>query len=101
MDAGKVAIVTGSSRGIGAETAKLLARNGYSVCVIYVSNAKAADDVGNQILEDGGRCIVVKADVSSANDVARLFETVDRELGPVSVLVNNAAILMAQCRLEE
>ncbi|GGD77859.1 SDR family oxidoreductase [Lacimicrobium alkaliphilum] len=101
MAVDKVAVVTGSGRGIGAEAAKLLARNGYSVCVNYVSNAKAADGVKNQILKDGGHCITVKADVSSANDVARLFETVDRELGPVSVLVNNAAILMPQCRLEE
>lgn len=101
MNPGKVAIVTGSSRGIGAETAKLLAKNGYSVCINYISNAKAADDVKNQILEDGGHCIVVKADVSLASDVTRLFETVDRELGPISVLVNNAGILMEQCRLED
>lgn len=101
MNTGKVAIVTGSGRGIGAETAKLLARNGYSVCVNYASNARAADGVRNQILEDGGRCMMVKADVSSADDVARLFDAVDSELGPVSVLVNNAAILMPQSRLED
>lgn len=101
MIPGKVAIVTGSSRGIGAEAAKLLAKNGYSVCVNYVSNAKAAEDVRSKIIEDGGRCILVKADVSLADDVTRLFETVDSELGRVSVLVNNAAILMTQCRLED
>lgn len=101
MEEHKVAIVTGSSRGIGAETARLLAENGYAVCINYVSNVKAAESVRNQILDAGGRCMVVKADVSSADDVKRLFEAVDAELGRVSVLVNNAAILMAQCRMED
>ncbi len=101
MDNGKIAIVTGSSRGIGAETAKLLARNGYAVCINYLSNATAAETVRSAIEAEGGRCVVVQGDVSSPDDVVRLFETVDRELGPVSVLVNNAAILMTQCRLEE
>jgi len=78
-----------------------LAKHGYSVCINYISNDEAAENVKNQILESGGRCIVVKADVSSAKDVIRLFETVDVELGRASVLVNNAAILMTQCRLEE
>lgn len=78
-----------------------MAKHGYSVCINYISNDEAAENVKNQILESGGRCIVVKADVSSAKDVIRLFETVDVELGRASVLVNNAAILMTQCRLEE
>lgn len=97
----KVAIVTGSSRGIGAETAKLLAKNGYAVCVNYITNAEAAKRVENEILAEGGQCIVVRADASSGADVERLFSTVDAELGRVSVLVNNAAILMKQCRLED
>ncbi len=101
MSTAKVVIVTGSSRGIGAETAKLLARNGYSVCINYISDDKAAGNVKRQIVESGGRCILVKADVSCTQDVVRLFETVDAELGPVSVLVNNAATLMAQCRLDQ
>lgn len=101
MEEHKVAIVTGSSRGIGAETARFLAENGYAVCINYVSNVKAAESVRNQVQGAGGHCIVVKADVSSADDVKRLFETVDAELGRVSVLVNNAAILMAQSRLED
>lgn len=101
METTKVAIVTGSSRGIGAETALLLAKNGYSVCVNYVSNSEAAENIKHQITSSGGRCIAVKADVSSASDVERLFETVDAELGRVSVLVNNAGILMKQCRIED
>lgn len=101
MSSSKVAIITGASRGIGAETAKLFSRNGYAVCINYISNDGAAENVKHEILQSGGRCITVKADVSDSRDVARLFETVDVELGRVSVLVNNAAILKTQCRLEE
>jgi len=101
MEATKVAIVTGSSRGIGAETALLLAKNGYAVCVNYVSNSESAEHVANQITSNGGRSLAVRADVSSASDVKRLFKTVDAELGRVSVLVNNSGILMRQCRLDD
>lgn len=99
MTVEKIAIVTGSGRGIGAETAKMLAENGFAVCINYVSDQVSADKVKNEILQMGARCISVKADVSNSSDVSRLFETVDRELGRVSVLVNNAAILRQQCRL--
>lgn len=101
MGTNKVAIITGSSRGIGAETAKLFSEHGYGVCINYVSNKAAAERLKSEITGKGGRCITVRADVSSSEDVARLFETVDRELGPVSVLVNNAAILKGQCRFED
>ena len=97
----KAAIITGASRGIGAETAKLFARNGYAVCINYLSNEAAAESVKNEILQNGGRCITVKADISKAADVKRLFETVDKELGTVSVLINNAGILKTQCRFED
>ena len=97
----KVAVITGASRGIGAETAKLFAQNGYAVCINYVSNDAAAERVKQEIMQLGGHCILVKADVSVASDVIRLFETVDAELGRISVLVNNAAILKQQCRLED
>lgn len=101
MTTNKVAIITGSSRGIGAETAKLFAENGYAVCINYISNDLAAEKIKNEILQKGGRCIAVKADASISSEVVRLFETVDLELGRVSVLVNNAAILKNQCRLVE
>lgn len=97
----KVAIVTGASRGIGAETAKLFAENGYAVCINYIANDAAAERIKNEILQSGGRCITVKSDVSISSEVVRLFETVELELGKVSVLVNNAAILKPQCRLED
>lgn len=86
----KVAIVTGASRGIGAETAKLLAENGYAVCVNYNSAIAKADEIVNAIKQKGGHAIAVKADMSSEADIIKLFETVDKELGPVTALVNNA-----------
>jgi len=101
MTENKVVIVTGGSRGIGAEVAKLFAEHNYSVCINYISNDNAAEKVKSEILRNGGRCITVKADVSISSEVNKLFETVDRELGRVSVLINNAAILKTQCRLEE
>ena len=96
----KVMIMTGGSRGIGAATAILAAQRGYAVCVNYVSNRAAADGVVAIIEKAGGKAIAVGADVASESDVVRLFETVDRTLGRVDALVNNAAILDVQIRLE-
>jgi len=97
----EIAVITGSSRGIGAETALLFAANGYDVCVNYVNDAAAAENLKAEILRLGVRCIAVKADVSTGSEVARLFNTVDAELGTLSVLVNNAAVLRTQARLTE
>lgn len=97
----KVALITSASRGIGAETAKLFAENGYAVCINYVSNDTAAEQIKHEITQRGGSCILVKADVSIESDVIRLFEAVDAELGGISVLVNNAAILKQQSRMED
>ena len=97
----KIAIVTGGSRGIGAETSKLLAEHGYSICINYLNDDVSAQKIQNEIQSIGVKCILVKADISDATDVARLFETVDSELGTVTLLVNNAGILMQQCRFDE
>jgi NAD(P)-dependent dehydrogenase (short-subunit alcohol dehydrogenase family) len=97
----KVLIVTGGSRGIGAATARLAARQGYSVCVNYRKNRQAAEDVVKAIETDGGQAIAVAADVAVESDVARLFETSDQALGKLSGLVNNAGILEAQMRVED
>jgi NAD(P)-dependent dehydrogenase (short-subunit alcohol dehydrogenase family) len=86
-------IVTGGSRGIGAATATLAAERGYDVCVNYVRDAAAAERVVEAIRSKGRRGIAVQADVASEGDVERLFRTLDRELGRVSVLVNNAAVV--------
>lgn len=99
MPINKIVVVTGGSRGIGAETARLFARNGYDVCINYLRNDEAAAKVRSEILDMGRRCIAVKADVSIGSEVAGLFSTVDKKLGTLSVLVNNAAILMTQSRL--
>lgn len=97
----KVAIVTGGSRGIGAATARLAAAAGYAVCVGFARNEAAAAAVVRQITEAGGEAISVAADVSVEADVVRLFERVDRALGVVTALVNNAGILETQMRVEQ
>jgi NAD(P)-dependent dehydrogenase (short-subunit alcohol dehydrogenase family) len=96
----RVLIVTGASRGIGAATARLAAVRGYAVCVNYLRNRSAADAVVGDIVKGGGAAIAVGADVSTEADVVRLFEVVDRSLGRVSALVNNAGIVERQTRVE-
>ncbi len=94
-----VLIVTGGGRGIGAATVRLAAARGYAVCVNYAKNRESADGVVAEIGKAGGRAIAVQADVGVEAEVARLFETVDRELGTVTALVNNAGIIEKQARL--
>ena len=94
-------IVTGASRGIGAETAKLAAARGDAVCVNYLRNRAAAEAVVDGIARAGGRAIAVQGDVAVEADVVRLFETCDRELGLLGGLVNNAGILETQARVDE
>lgn len=97
----KVLVVTGGSRGIGAATAELAARRGYAVCINYRQRGDAARGLVDRIRSEGGTAIAVGADVSVESEVMALFEQVDRELGPLSALVNNAGILEPQCRLED
>lgn len=89
---GKALIVTGSSRGIGAATARLAAARGYHVCINCHHSAAAADALADEIAAAGGRAIVVPADMAREEDILRLFETCDRELGALAGLVNNAGI---------
>jgi NAD(P)-dependent dehydrogenase (short-subunit alcohol dehydrogenase family) len=97
----KVMIITGGSRGIGAATANLAAEHGYAVCVNYLHSREAADGVANAIKVLGGEAIAVQGDVSSEADVMRLFEMVDRTLGRVTALVNNAGVLERQMRVDD
>ena len=97
----KVIVITGASRGIGAATARLAALRKYKVCVNYRRNKEAADSVVKDILSSGGHAIAVAADVSVEEEVHRLFTAVDSQLGKVTALVNNAAVLEKQCRLDE
>lgn len=96
----RVALITGSGRGIGAATAKLAARRGYAVCVNYLKNEERAREVVAEIRSGGGRAIMVQADTANEDEVAELFERVDSELGPISALVNNAGITGRAGRLD-
>ena len=97
----KIVIITGGSRGIGAATARLAAASGYAVCISYLRNSEAAHAVVQDIVNDGGKAMAVAADVSVEDDIMRLFEQVDAQLGRVTALVNNAGILERHMRVEE
>ena len=81
-----VLIVTGSSRGIGAEICRLAAARGWAVCVNYASSADEAEGVAAGIAGAGGSAIAVRADVSAPEDVESMFRKVDEQLGPVTGL---------------
>jgi NAD(P)-dependent dehydrogenase (short-subunit alcohol dehydrogenase family) len=95
-----VAIVTGASRGIGAATARRLAADGFAVCVNYLAREDAAATVVADIERSGGRAIAVRCDVADEAAVVAMFDRTAAELGPVDALVNNAAIVRPQMRLE-
>lgn len=99
--AGRVLIVTGASRGIGAATAILGGRRGYRVCVNYRDREVEASSVVQTIHEEGGTAIAVRADVAVEADVSRLFGETDRALGSVTALVNNAGIIGGEYRVDE
>jgi len=96
---GGVVLITGGGRGIGAATARLAAARRYAVCVNYRSNRAAAEGVVAGITAAGGRAVAVGADVSVEDDVMRLFSDSERELGPLTALVNNAGVLETQMRV--
>jgi NAD(P)-dependent dehydrogenase (short-subunit alcohol dehydrogenase family) len=95
-----VILITGASRGIGAATAIKAANSGYAVCVNYRQNHDAACALLNKIRSTGGTAIKVAADISDEKSVVSLFSTIDKELGHVKALVNNAGILEQQMQLE-
>jgi 3-oxoacyl-[acyl-carrier protein] reductase len=89
---GKVAVVTGASKGIGASIAKNLAAEGASVVVNYASSKEGADKVVAEITSAGGRAVAVKANVSKKAEIDQLFAETKKAFGPVDVLVNNAGV---------
>ncbi|EKO3416230.1 glucose 1-dehydrogenase [Vibrio fluvialis] len=97
----KVVIVTGASRGIGAATSKLLAKQGYAVCVNYRANQANADQVVGAITDMGGRAFAMQADVANEQEVEVLFAATEQRFGVVTHLVNNAGILDKQSRLAD
>jgi NAD(P)-dependent dehydrogenase (short-subunit alcohol dehydrogenase family) len=94
-----IMIITGASRGIGAATARLAVTRGYAICLNYRQNADAAHELERELSVGGGKVISVQADVSVEADVLRMFDTVDRELGRVTVLINNAGMLEPQAQV--
>jgi NAD(P)-dependent dehydrogenase (short-subunit alcohol dehydrogenase family) len=97
----KVLLITGGSRGIGAATALLAARQGYAVAVNYTTNSQAADEVARQIRAQGGTAMTVQADVAVEAQVLAMFEKVDAKLGPLSALVNNAGVVDVAARVDQ
>lgn len=96
-----LAVVTGGSRGIGAAIAKLLGASGYNVAVNYAKDETAVRDVLANLTAAGSRAAAIQGDVSREADVVRLFEIAERELGPIRVLVNNAAITGGFARVQD
>lgn len=88
----KIALITGSSRGIGAATALLLAENGYDIAVNYLQNDKKAEKIVNIAKKFNVKAIAIKADLENENEIIQMFKKIDQELGSIDVLVNNGGI---------
>lgn len=92
----RVALVTGSSRGIGAAIAAALSRAGWAVCINYIERRDKAEELAHRLRAEGGDVLVQQADVADREAVERMVRAVERELGPVTLLVNNAGIARQQ-----
>ena len=99
-DSGKVLIVTGAARGIGAAVARLAARDGYRVVVNYSASRQAAETLAGEIGAAGGSAVALAGDVAKEADVLRLFAETDKRFGRLDGLVNNAGIISQSGRLE-
>lgn len=95
----RVILITGASRGIGAETARLAAANGYSLCLNYQHSETAANELLDSLLEGGHRAILFQANVADEGEVRAMFRAIDDEFGRLDGLVNNAGILETQSEL--
>ena len=96
----RVLLITGASRGIGAATAVLAAQQGWAVAVNYTRDAQAADHVVQAIRAKGGQAQAFQADVGIEADIERLFKSVDKEMGVLGGLVNNAGVLDVPARVD-
>ena len=94
-------LVTGGGRGIGAAACRLLAARGHAVAINYARDAAAAQALAARIQADGGRALVLQADVADAAQVSAMFARIDRELPPLSGLVNNAGVVDMPARVDE
>lgn len=97
----KTLLVTGGSRGIGAEICRLAAADGWRVAVNYASNAKAAEKVVGDIESAGGEAFAVKADIGDEGDILAMFEAVDKRFGRLDGLANNAGVVDRRSRLDQ
>ena len=95
----KVLLITGAGRGIGAETARLAAAHGYSLCLNYLRNEQAANELLETLTEGGHQAIIYQADVGVESEVEAMYRAIDRDLGRLDGLVNNAGILEPQSDL--
>ena len=100
IDLSKVVLITGGSRGIGAASALLAARQGWAVAVNYASNSLAADEVVRQIQQAGGQAITVQADVADEAQVLAMFGKIDAKFGRLDGLVNNAGVVDRTTRVD-
>jgi NAD(P)-dependent dehydrogenase (short-subunit alcohol dehydrogenase family) len=99
--AGKIMLVTGGSRGIGAAASIMAAERGWTVAVNYTRDAQAAGEVVARIRAGGGKALAIKADVAIESEVDGMFRQIDRELGPLGCLVNNAGVVDVRARVSE
>lgn len=93
-------VVTGGSRGIGAAISRLAAARGYAVAINYLSDAESANKLVQEISQSGGRAAAIQADMGNEPDILQLFKYAEKALGPLSALVNNAAITGGFARVE-
>lgn len=92
----KVAIVTGSSRGLGKAVAKLLALNGANVVINYSSNKIQADEVVSEIVQSGGQAFAIQADISNPAEITKLFDQTIERYGQIDIVINNAGIMITK-----
>ena len=96
-----ITLITGGSRGIGRATALTLAAKGHALCINYRSQQARAEEVVDMIRRGGGKAIAVQADIANEEQVVALFRQIDRDLGTLTGLVNNAGILKQQASIEQ
>ena len=94
-------LITGASRGIGAEIALQAARAGFDICINYANNHEQAEHVASQVRSEGARAMIYQADMAKEAEIVAMFEAVDKELGPLHGLINNAGITGKFCRVDE